>query len=65
MADLEDQRVCVKFCLKLAKTFIETFQMLEQAYGEGCLSQCCPTSLYIGAHLTDGCGGARAGWRLQ
>jgi hypothetical protein len=27
--------------------------------------QCCPTFLYIGAHLTDGCGGAAAVWRLQ
>jgi hypothetical protein len=29
------------------------------------LQQCCPTFLYIGAHLTDGCGGAGAMWRLQ
>jgi hypothetical protein len=29
------------------------------------LSQRCPTFLYIGAHLTDGCGGAGAVWRLQ
>jgi hypothetical protein len=29
------------------------------------LDQCCPTLLYIGAHLTDGCGGAGAMWRLQ
>jgi hypothetical protein len=27
--------------------------------------QCCPAFLYIGAHLTDGCGGAGAVWRLQ
>jgi hypothetical protein len=27
--------------------------------------QCCPTFSYIGAHLTDGCGGAGAVWRLQ
>jgi hypothetical protein len=26
---------------------------------------CCPTFLYIGTHLTDGCGGAGAVWRLQ
>jgi hypothetical protein len=24
------------------------------------LEQCCPTFLYTGAHLTDGCGGAGA-----
>jgi hypothetical protein len=29
------------------------------------LQQCCPTFLYIGAHLTDGCGDAGAVWRLQ
>jgi hypothetical protein len=33
MKDLEKQHVCMKFCLKLAKTFTETFQMLKQAYG--------------------------------
>jgi hypothetical protein len=29
------------------------------------IKQCCPTYLYIGAHLTDGCGGAGAVWRFQ
>ena len=38
MKDLEEQRVCMKFCLKLGKTFTETFQMLQQAYGKDCLS---------------------------
>jgi hypothetical protein len=38
MKDLEEQCVCVKFCFKLGKTFLETFQMLQQAYGEDCLS---------------------------
>ena len=37
--DLEEQRVCVKFCFKLGKTFTETFRMLQQAYGEDCLSR--------------------------
>ena len=36
MKDLEEQRVSVKFCVKLAKTFTETFQTLQQAYGEDC-----------------------------
>ena len=39
MKDLEEQRVCVKSCFKLGKTFTETFQMLRQAYGEDCLSR--------------------------
>jgi transposase len=39
MKDLEAQRFCLKFCFKLGKTFTETFQMLQQAYGEDCLSR--------------------------
>ncbi|XP_042202985.1 protein GVQW3-like [Homarus americanus] len=39
MKDLKEQRVCVKFCFKLGKTFKENFQMLQQAYGEDCLSR--------------------------
>jgi hypothetical protein len=38
MKDIEEQCVCVKLYLKLAETFIETFQMFKQAYGEDCLS---------------------------
>jgi len=38
MKDLEEQRVCDKFCFHFGKTFIETFQMLQQAYGQECLS---------------------------
>ena len=39
---LEEQRVCIKFCFTLEKTFTETFQMLQQSYGEDCLrrTQC-------------------------
>jgi hypothetical protein len=39
---------------------------LSRAKNNGCLfyiytlNQCCPTFLYIGAHLTDVCGGAGA-----
>jgi hypothetical protein len=29
------------------------------------IDQCCPTFLYIGAHLNNGCGGAGAVGRLQ
>jgi len=39
MKDLEEQCVCVKFCFKLGKTFTETFQILQQAYEEDCLSR--------------------------
>jgi len=39
MKELEEQRVCVKFCCKLGKNFTETFQLLNQAYGEDCMSR--------------------------
>jgi len=39
MEDLEKQRICVKFCFRLGETFTETFQMLQKAYGEECLSR--------------------------
>ena len=40
MKDLKEQCVCVKFCFKLGKkTFTGAFQMLQQAYGEDCLSR--------------------------
>ena len=39
MKELEEQRFCVKFCFKLGKTLTETFQILQQAYGEDYLSR--------------------------
>ena len=36
--ELEKQRVYVTFCCELGKNFIETFQLLNQAYGEDCMS---------------------------
>ena len=36
--DLEEQRVCVKFCFTLEKTATETWQMLQQAFGDECMS---------------------------
>jgi transposase len=38
MKELEEQRVCVKFCCKLGKNFTETFQLLNHAYGEDFMS---------------------------
>ena len=42
MKELEEQRVCVKVCCTVGKKFAETFQLLNQAYGEDCvgLMQC-------------------------
>jgi hypothetical protein len=32
-----ERRAAIKFCVKLKKTAIETFEMLKSAYGEECL----------------------------
>jgi len=29
-----EQRICIKFCFKIGKTATETYQLLQQAYGE-------------------------------
>lgn len=34
----EEQHVCVKFCIKQGKTFTETFQMFQEAFGDECFS---------------------------
>lgn len=34
-----EQRAAIKFCFKLGKTFTETHQMMQQAYGSDCLSR--------------------------
>ena len=39
MKDLEEQRVCVKFCFKLGKTATETWKMLQQAFRDECMSR--------------------------
>jgi hypothetical protein len=36
---LKEQRVCIKFCQKLGKTATETYEMLQQAFGETALSR--------------------------
>jgi len=36
---LKEQRVCVKFCFKLGKSFTETVQMLTQAFGDESMSK--------------------------
>jgi hypothetical protein len=32
------QRVCIKFCMKLSKSAVETLEMLFEAFGEHSLS---------------------------
>lgn len=34
----EEQRVCVKFCFKLGKSFKEAFQMLQQNFVDAVMS---------------------------
>jgi hypothetical protein len=34
-----EQRVCIKFCMKLGKSAIETLEMLREAFGEHSLSR--------------------------
>jgi len=38
MAEVDEQRVCIKFCVRLGKTGSETFEMLKQAFGDLCMS---------------------------
>jgi hypothetical protein len=39
MKNLKEQRVCVKFCFKLGKTATETWKVLQQAFGDECMSR--------------------------
>ena len=38
MADVKEQRICIKFCFKLNKTAAETHRMLKEAFSEQALS---------------------------
>ena len=38
MAEVDEQRVCIKFNVRLGKTGSETFEMLKQAFGDSCMS---------------------------
>jgi len=38
MAEVDEQRVYIKFCVRLGKTGSETFEMLKQAFGDSCMS---------------------------
>jgi hypothetical protein len=39
MADLKEQRICVKFCFRLVKTASETHEMLKTAFGDNAMGR--------------------------
>jgi hypothetical protein len=39
MSDFHEQRICLKFCAKLGKSFTETFGMLKTAFGDEALDR--------------------------
>jgi hypothetical protein len=39
MEEKVQQRVCINFCFRLGKTGAETYEMLQAAFGESCLSR--------------------------
>ena len=39
MVDVKEQKICIKFCLKLNKSAAETHRMLKEAFGEQALSK--------------------------
>ena len=39
MEEKVQQRVCFDFCFRLGKTGAETYEMLQAAFGESCLSR--------------------------
>jgi hypothetical protein len=39
VGDFHEQRFCVKFYFKLGKMFLETFEMLQQVFGDKVMSR--------------------------
>jgi len=39
MCEITEQRICVKFCFKMVKTATETYQLLQQAFGEDAMGR--------------------------
>jgi hypothetical protein len=48
MADVKEQRICIKFCFKLNKSAAETHRKLKEAFVEQGLSQA--RTLYSSNH---------------
>ncbi|UYV65132.1 hypothetical protein LAZ67_3003238 [Cordylochernes scorpioides] len=47
MAIFEEQRICIKFCFKLKKSATETYELIEEAFGDAALSLT-GLSVYLG-----------------
>jgi len=39
MCESTEQRICIKVCFKIGKTATETYQLLQQAYGEDAMGR--------------------------
>jgi hypothetical protein len=39
MCETTEQRICIKFCFKIGKTAAETYELLQQAYGEDAMGR--------------------------
>jgi len=39
MFESTEQRICIKFCFKIGKTATETYQLLQQAFGEDAMGR--------------------------
>ena len=39
MTDVNEQRICIKFCFKLGKTVSETHGMFKEAFGDNAVGQ--------------------------
>ena len=64
VAEVDEQRVCSKFCVRLGKTGSETFEMLKQAFGDLCIS-CSRTFEWFGRFKngrTSTANDDRSGW---
>ena len=39
MCESSEQRICIRFCFKIVKAATETYQLLQQAYGEDAMGR--------------------------
>jgi hypothetical protein len=71
LAQKEEKHFSAGICVQSRKTHYVLLILNNEELANGArwrmktLSQCSPTFCYIRAHLTDGCRGAWAVWRLQ